>query len=340
MLVFETLGHELDLSPYPSLANSRAFSRDAISAVATALSHALDALGEPVMTVAVGGSLGRLEASAHSDIDCMIIVDDRGEFEPEHTAASVKQICAELRRTGLQPPKTDGIYCRPVRRSSLLDPTSRGSLTEEPAIFGTRMQLLLDARPVYRADEFSSLTDQLLNWYGCSQARGSHFTHLLNDLSRYLHAYAVWQQFKFSCSDRDGWYLRQAKLRSTRIATFAGLLFAIGETTVSDDAMYLAQTLNRTPLGRIQSAFDNYAPEKFTTVIEIYEQLHQMLCDASIRSELIRLSPASQSEIPDQHVGAYALIHDLSDQLMTQLTQFILSRGNDWSPRILRSWLL
>ena len=340
MVMFETFDHELDLDPYPSLATSRAFSRDVVSLITSTLSHALDALGEPIMTVAVGGSLGRLEASPHSDIDCIIIVDDREPFAPEQTAASVKQIRAELKRTGLLPPKADGIYCRPICRSHLLAPSSRGSLTEEPAIFGTRMQLLLDARPIYRANEFKTLTKQLLSWYGCAGDLPCSFTHLLNDLSRYLHAYAVWQQFKFSRSAHDGWYLRQAKLRSARIATFAGLLFAIGESAVNDDGTDFMQSLCRTPLGRIQTAFANYPSANFATLIEIYEQLHRLLCDEAIRSELVHLSPRSQSEIPTRYVGAYARIHDLSDQLMTHITQFILSRANDWSPRIFRSWLL
>ncbi len=338
--MFEKFDNALDLSAYPSLASSRAFSRDRISVVTTALSKALETLGQPIMTVAVGGSLGRLEASADSDIDCIIIVDDRAEYDPRQTATSIKRIHAEILRTGLQPPKTDGIYCRPILRSQLLDPANRGSLTEEPAIFGTRMQLLLDARPVYRANAFSSLKDQLLSWYGCTAERPHHFTHLLNDLSRYLHAYAVWQQFKFSRTQRDGWYLRQAKFRSTRVVTFAGLLFAIGETSMTDNATDLAQTLNHTPLGRIQAAFDNYASANFRAFIDLYERLHQMLCDAPIRNELILLSPTSQSEIPTHYAGVFALIHDLSDELMAQLTQFILARADDWSPRIFRSWLL
>ena len=243
-------------------------------------------------------------------------------------------------KTSLRSSKADGIYCRPVRTSCLLDPNGRGSLTEEVAIFGTRMQLLLDARPIYQASEFNSLRGQLLAWYGYSKNRMTHCTHLLNDLSRYLHAYAVWQQFKFSRSKHDAWYLRQAKLRSTRIVTFAGLLFTIGEATASGYKTDIGRELSRTPLGRIQSAFNSYAGVEFRAVIEMYELLHRMLSDASIREELVRLSPISQDEVPTQYTGTYARIHDLSGELMEHLTEFILSRRGDWSSHIFHSWLL
>jgi len=204
------------------------------------------------------------------------------------------------------------------------------------------MQLFLDAQPVYRAHEFASLRVRILNWYGWPHENGGNWTHLLNDLSRYLHAYSVWQQFKFSRSDNDGWYLRQAKLRSTRITTFAGLLFTLGESTVSDrgDANTLVRALNRTPLARLQVAFDRYTEVDFSNVIELYEALHQMLCEPSIRHELIRLSPASAADIPTQYTGAYGQIHQLSEELMMHLTQFTLARSGDWSPRIFRNWLL
>lgn len=338
--MFEQLDDELDLAPYPVLNDSRLFSFEIFRGVSSALSHALGAVSEAIMTVAVGGSLGRLEASSESDIDCIVIVDDRKEFDHEQVALMVRKIRAELIKTGLRPSKANGIYCRPIRTSRLLDPNGRGSLTEEAAIFGTRMQLLLDARPIYQPSEFQSLRAQLLAWYGCSQNRMTHCTHLLNDLSRYLHAYAVWQQFKFSRSKHDGWYLRQAKLRSTRIVTFAGLLFIIGEATASDYETDIGRELNRTPLGRIQSAFNSYAGVEFRAVIEIYELLHQMLSDASIREELVRLSPISQDEVPTQYTGTYARIHDLSGELMEHLTEFILSRRGDWSSHIFHSWLL
>ncbi|HCU90350.1 MAG TPA: hypothetical protein DGR97_10415 [Gammaproteobacteria bacterium] len=338
--MFEQFDDELDLEPYPVLNHSRLFSRDIVRDISRALIELLGSHSEPVMTIAVAGSLGRLEASSESDIDCIIIIDDRIELDQVQVGLMVRKIRAELIKTSLRPSKAEGIYCRPVRTSCLLEPNARGSLTEEAAIFGTRMQLLLDARPIYNAREFNFLRGQLLAWYGYSKNRMTHYTHLLNDLSRYLHAYAVWQEFKFSRSKHDGWYLRQAKFRSTRVVTFAGLLFAIGEATASGYKTDLELELNRTPLGRIQSAFNSYPGVEFRAFIETYELLHRMLSDASIREELVRLSPISRDKVPVQYPGTYARIHDLSGELMEHLTEFILARRRDWPSQLFHSWLL
>lgn len=340
--MFENADAELDLDSYPALAESRRFSVDVTTRARAALAEPPNALDESILTVAAAGSLGRLEATPNSDVDCMVIINDASGIEPEQIAASMEKIRSEFRTFGLRSPKADGIYFQPVAASALLDPARRGSLEESVAIFGTRMQFLLDARPLYRTNEFTSLRLRLLNWYGWPKEHRGNWTHLLNDLSRYLHSYAVWQQFKFSRSNDDGWYLRQAKLRSTRIATIAGLLFLLGETTVSGAAssILFPENFNRTPLGRLQNVFAGYAEANFASIIEPYELLHQMLSDPLIRSELIRLSPERAGDLRAQHVGAYAQIHELSERLMSALTEFMLSRQGDWSPQIFRSWLL
>ena len=272
----------------------------------------------------------------------MVIIDDVSDIDREQIGPSIEKIRTEFVGFGLRSPKADGIYFQPVDASALLDSASRGSLDETAAIFGTRMQILLDARPLYRTDEFISLRLRLLNWYGWPKEHRGNWTHLLNDLSRYLHSYAVWQQFKFSRSNDDGWYLRQAKLRSTRIATIAGLLFLLGETTVygAGQSILFPEKFNHTPLGRLQKVFDGYADANFAAIIEPYELLHQMLSDPLIRSELVRLSPARAGDLRPQHVGSYAQIYELSERLMNELTTFMLSRQRDWSPQIFRTWLL
>ncbi len=340
--MFETADAELDLESYPALAESRQFSAKVTSGVRAALAELSRPLDESILTVAVAGSLGRLESTPYSDVDCVVIIDNVSNIDPEQIGPSIEKIRSEFVGFGLRSPKADGIYFQPVDASALLDPASRGSLEETSAIFGTRMQILLDARPLYRTDEFISLRLRLLNWYGWPKEHRGNWTHLLNDLSRYIHSYAVWQQFKFSRSNDDGWYLRQAKMRSTRIATIAGLLFLLGETTVSgaSQSILFPEKFHRTPLGRLQHVFDGYADANFAAIIEPYELLHQMLSDPLIRSELVRLSPERAGDLRPQHVGAYAQIHELSERLMNELTAFMLSRQRDWSPQIFRTWLL
>jgi len=333
---------DLDLNACPALTRSRQFSLNAVSAIRVALERSLGASGASILTVVAAGSLGRLEAAHHSDVDCIIIVDDTADRDPAGITCAVDAIYAEFSRAGLKPPKAEGIYCVPIKASTLLAPASRGSLDEPPAIFGSRMQLLLDARPLYCAEQFIALREQLLSWYRAPTSTSGSWTHLLNDLSRYLHAYAVWQQFKFSRSDDDGWYLRQAKMRSTRIATFAGLLFLLGESSrkrAEQHAWVLAQ-LDLTPLGRLKIVFDAHRDADFSSVIAVYESLHCMLSDGVIRRELIDSSPTTAADWHDDYPRAYARIHELSERLMDLLTQFVLARSNDWSRSIFRNWLL
>jgi len=340
--MLETADSDLDLADYPSLAESRRFSLDALGAIGVAIEQSVDALGASILTVAAAGSLGRLEASRQSDVDCIVIVDDTTECDQHLLAAAIEQIGLEFPRFGLRAPKPHGIYCKPVTVSSLLDPSSKGSFDESPTVFGSRMQLLLDARPLLHPDQFVTFRRQIVHWYNSPLQNGIGWTHLLNDLSRYLHAYAVWQQFKFSRTDDDGWYLRQAKLRSTRMVTFAALLFLLGEHSRQEDRRldWLLTALDRTPLGRLQTAFERYPDANFSEVIELYESLHRMLADSTIRRELIRSSPVRAGEVPRRYVGAYARVHEQSGALMEHLTEFILSRRNDWSPAIFRNWLL
>ena len=338
--MIETADDHPDLSNSPALARSRRFSLDAIRGIGAALERTCGGDGGSILTVAAAGSLGRLEASERSDVDCVVIVDETAEVDPRRLARTIEALTREFSHFGLRAPKADGIYCKPIKASALLDQAGRGSFDEPAYVFGSRMQLLLDARPLWRAEQFVSLREQIVRWYSPPGTTG--WTHLLNDLSRYLHAYAVWQQFKFSRSADDGWFLRQAKLRSTRVATFAGLMFLLGESTRSAHRQraWLLAELDRTPLGRVQKVFGCYPDANFGAVIDIYESLHRMLSHGAVRAELVQSSPLNAAAVPANHTGAYARIHELSAALMDQLTQFILSRRDDWSSLIFRNWLL
>ena len=71
-----------DLSGFPALARSRHFSLEAVRGIGTALEHSFGGECGSVLTVAAAGSLGRLEASERSDVDCIVVVDDSVGFDP------------------------------------------------------------------------------------------------------------------------------------------------------------------------------------------------------------------------------------------------------------------
>jgi hypothetical protein len=270
----------IDAAAYPSLARSRAFSQSAIDDISGDLATALVGFEHGIVSVAAAGSLGRLEATPHSDIDGIVIVD--GDLDL-HSARAITAIRTSLSQFGFRASKADGIYTQPIQLAALLDKDARGSLRESAALFGSRMQLLLDARPLYGATDFDSVRASVLAWYATGGPDEANWTHLFNDLSRYLHSYAVWQQFKFSRSEEDGWYLRQAKLRSTRVVTFAGLMFLVAESSArKTDQSWLATHLSLTPLERMQCVFHAYPNSNFAAVLDDYEELHALLAETQV----------------------------------------------------------
>lgn len=325
----------------PSLLRARDFSRDAMERFADAISTTPWVDDASVLCIVAAGSLGRLEASSVSDVDCMILVDETASPDMEAATGLLTGLDGAFERAGLAPPKADGIYTRPIPFPLLIAQQARGSLDELPALFGSRMQMLLDGRALYRADSFDTLRERVLHWYAGEWPAGA-WTHLYNDLSRYLHAYAVWQQFKMSRSEDDGWLLRQAKFRSSRIVTFAGMmcLLAEGSRQAAGDPGWIAQHLDKTPLERLLFVLAEYDDPGQARFIETYDCIHARLSDPMVRAELIAKSPRSPDEVARVHSGAYAEIHALSASLLDELTRFILARRDDWPLAVFRNWLL
>lgn len=327
---------EWGISPrQPSLWQARTYSVTALEQLREALAAAFSRADIAPVTAVAGGSLGRLEASPVSDVDLIVFVDD----DASGRDAPIPELARAFGAAGLRAPKPDGIYARPIGIAAILDPAARGSLTETPQLFGSRIQVLLDGRPVCRPRRFAELREAIVHWYANGTgARG--WTHLMNDLSRYLHAYAGWQQFKYTRCDDDGWLLRQAKLRSSRITTFAGLLFLLAEHGRQGhaDVDWLLAHLDKTPLERVLYVMAQYDDVDATQFLADYAGVHARLADPDIRRELIAASPRAAGE-PVQ-CDAYAEIHALGERMMNGLTRFALARQHDWPLKIFRNWLL
>src|SRR5207253_11441058 len=99
-----------------------------------------------------------------------------------------------------------------------------GQVAEDLPTFGKRMQLLLDARPVFESAGFAALQASVLRCH----AAGAHdcitpriWSYLLNDLIRYYRSLRIRDAFNFSTS-KGGWYVRAAKLGHSRVLLYAG----------------------------------------------------------------------------------------------------------------------
>ncbi|MEQ8659763.1 MAG: hypothetical protein RLW62_03000 [Gammaproteobacteria bacterium] len=332
----EATSDVLDLGRAPSLAAARAYSGDVLARARAALAGcALPALE----AVAVGGSLGRLEAGPAADFDCLLIACDGAPRAA--VQRDVETVMTALADLGLALPKADGIYREAVTRAALLDPAARGRLDEAPAIFGKRMQCLLDARPLAGAAAFVSLRAAVVDWYAAdfvSQRPRRSWTALVNDLQRYLHSYAVWQQFKLASSADDSWALRQAKFRSSRVVTFAALLCLLGASNDRDDKIpWLLARLDATPLERLAQIMRAYDADAFARLLDAYDTAHALLSDRHVRAALIA-TPVETALLGAE--GPVARMRAASGTVLAILTRFILARSADWDERFFTRLIL
>lgn len=335
----ENLDFAIDYRCAPALAAARRRSTALLAAAARKLDR-LDTV--ELETIALAGSLGRLEVSADSDFDCIVVARDGAS--PAALAAELERVYDVFATLGLRAPKADGIYRETIDRAALLAPLARGSLDELPATFGKRMQFLLDARPVYAARRFVHLRRAIIDWYGADfieRDGAKSWTLLLNDVQRYLHAYAGWQQFKLTRSAEDSWELRQAKFRSVRIVTLAGLLLLLGVSNHRPDKLaWLERQLDATPLERLAAVMNRYDRNAFSRVLNAYEFLFARLADPSFRSRLIEGGPDRHSGFTIPPSTAFAELDSAATALMETLTAFLIDRWGDWDPRFFTRLLL
>jgi predicted nucleotidyltransferase len=325
---------ELDLSACPRLAASREYSGARIRQACDALAASAPDL-EAVATIAVCGSLGRLEAHPSSDVDCIIVVKEAGGTDRSGTPAAV--VTRALEALELKASKPWGIYAKPVARTALLATAALGSVEEPAAVFGKRMQLLLDARPLMHEKTLARLQAEVVDWYrtGYLDANpGGSWTYLINDVMRYLHAYAAWQQYKIERTADDSWQLRQAKFRGTRLVTLAGLLVLLGESNRDPGKRdWLLEHLVYSPLERLALVMNKYDRGAFEELLEAYEIIHRLTSDPLVRDELLTTGPDSIAALGREPERIYRQIHDVSAGIIGVLTRFVLARQADWDPR-------
>ena len=149
-----------DFSAAPGLQETWEFSRNQINHIKRLLTES--ALPSNISSIAVSGSLARMEAHRDSDLDLLVIVND-GDASASNLAFD--QVWSQLDSLNIRKPKDGGIFAQPVERTRLLDDCSKGIVDESLVVFGQRMQLLIDAQPIYGFEQFDVLRRDILRWY-------------------------------------------------------------------------------------------------------------------------------------------------------------------------------
>lgn len=318
----------LDLTNYPTLHARRAFSENTVKSLRQEFDNHHVVLS-PLASIGAAGSLGRLEAGPDSDLDSIFL--RKAQLPSRRLDQAIDCVWTIATEAGLRVPKHDGIFRDAISEAQLLNPDSLGKLDESPGVFGRRIQILLDTRPLHGGTVFCDVRRRILEWYALPSrnlcAEGP-WEYLLSDLIRYANTYRNWQATKLERTADDSWALRQAKLRSTRLVTWLGLwgLILRANEMTRDGFEWLREHLELTPLERIALVINDESPGTMFNVLTSYESILLSLHDHDVRSRLILTGPPYSAAQPSFHGDEFRQILQQSDVLRETLTVFFAAR--------------
>jgi len=289
-----------------------------------------------VTIAAVSGSLGRLEGMAHSDCDLIVIVNDEAIHDPARCQKAMQAVWDALDPLGMPLPKSSGIYVSPASHSQICDHGTLGLIADDKNIFGKRMQILLDAKPVYGEENFQILVQGLLERYAAGfliYDQQKEWVYLLNDLIRYFRSYCAWHQFDLSNDPIDSWHMRNTKLRNSRIPMFAAMILLLGECSKEkkDKIGWLHEHLLLTPMQRIEKVYQLNNDEGFIILLDAYEIFMRRMNSSEVRKVLVEANPKSLEELRKIDLPDYNELQANSDIIIKELTHFVLDRRGNWS---------
>ncbi len=235
--------------PGPSLRESWARSAELIAALREELSSA--GIIDDVRTLYVCGSIGRMEAVASSDCDLVVVLcEDRRRSD----STIMDRVFDCVERIGCQRPKPRGIFGSPTSFEELLDPNTAGVVDEDLAVFGKRIQALLDGQPVAHPEQFESLQRAILQRYAdapVADPTAFKLGWLVDDLIRYWRSLCSRTRW-LSHHDQPQWRALNVKLRHSRMLLCAGLYHLLAEAVTSPDPVsHVNELLRLVPLERV-----------------------------------------------------------------------------------------
>ena len=236
-------------------------------------------LPEHLACVVVSGSLSRMEAHSESDLDLIVVADDRNcDVDEEALYESVwSTIESGLVGDHFRRPKPRGIFSVCASWRKMTDAANRGLVNEDVSVYGHRMQLLMDAQPLILATTFCDLQRDLLQWYSeyrICQLFGElgPFHWLWQDVQRYwrsIRSRACWLHSDDAKKSAEV----NLKLRSSRLAIVAAFLGALNDSQQSGGfeqaTSQLLNQLRRTPLERLVS----YSEQQGCELLKDYESI-------------------------------------------------------------------
>lgn len=246
-------------------------------------------------TVVLMGSWGRREVTSESDDDFMVLFE--GPLR-ENAQPAIDRVADVL---GARAPGREEIFGTQVWLEDLRGKIGRDEDTNTKLT--RRMLFVLESVPVCGEEAYVRARRALLAGY--LEANVKHHRpprFLLNDVIRYWRTIAVDFESKMRARKGEGWGLRNAKLRLSRKALFAGgLLPVLGCYRYPRGEMldYLDERMSVAPLDRIADAFvDHEALDAGVRALTAYDEFLAILDDGEQRGKLKELGAEGARDSP------------------------------------------
>lgn len=285
-----------------------------------------------VHTLAIAGSLARLEASDLSDLDLIISLHPPAEGEsapdPQPIMDWRDKLCADL---GLEPPNKNGVFQHPICRSRIA--TIAGRSGEAYDDVAKRILFLLESDWLYNQDNYDSLLAEIIDAYSEDVRRDlrKNFVFLLNDVVRFFRSLCVNYQFNKADTEDGKWPLRNIKLRHSRVLMYFSMIAAIGALSREDSEQKieaLKTLIGMEPLRRLYVSYGLARDPGFFKVAGAYNTFIHLLGQKETRDELAGL------EYDDRYKSAvFAQLKANSDALSSELLRFYEARRREWDDR-------
>ena len=283
------------------------------------------------LTVAVAGSLARGETVADSDLD--LIVVHHADVRESHLAEAYQRLWECLRPLGIAPPKPTGIYAFPVAAAALLDPTTLGKVADDPRVFGSRMSLVLEARPIWNEIGFEQVTLSLLKRYWAELGKSltlSAWRTFLDDLNRYFKS--IWLRYRWEDRDRYGaWRLRNLKAAYCRTLIWMAMLLLLAESTRIDDPVtWLHSQLALSPWERLATVFQTHgALPELSRLTSLYDTYLRARSQPDFRQQL-EVTNVDLSPVACEASAVYLELARDGEAFRTGLLEFLIQHRAEW----------
>jgi hypothetical protein len=250
---------------------------------------------DPDSTVVLMGSWGRREVTSESDDDFMVLFEGAPR---ENAQPAIEQVAEALEARAPGPEEVFGkhVWLDDLRGKIGRDEDTNMNLTR-------RMLLVLESGPVGGEEVYARARRALIAGYldaNVKDYRPPRF--LLNDVIRYWRTIAVDFESKMRVRKGEGWGLRNAKLRLSRKALFAGGLVPVLECyrhPVGEMLDYLNEGMSVPPLDRIADAFvDHDAVDPGARALSAYDAFLAILDDREQRATLNELRAEGARDSP------------------------------------------